>query len=170
MAAQDQHATLPFSKVGKSHFVSSSAAYLGRGSGGQQFKPGSPDTLQPFSSYFHSKVFPRPTETYISLQWDLSLPLGLLPWRRHGHASNSFLRRCPGGLLSRCPNHLGWLCSVWRTTSSRWMMSGLLRHYSLGPPWHLPPPPDPTHHQVAIGQLLFLPGCPEIRLHNWTQW
>ncbi len=50
-----------------------------------------------------------------SLHLDLGLPRGLLP---AGHARNTSLGRRPGGILTRCPNHLNGLLSTQRSSGS----------------------------------------------------
>uniref|UniRef100_A0AAZ1X3V8 G-protein coupled receptors family 1 profile domain-containing protein n=1 Tax=Oreochromis aureus TaxID=47969 RepID=A0AAZ1X3V8_OREAU len=69
-------------------------------------------------------LYPRPGRGGSSLSREaqtslsprvLGLPRGLLPV---GHARNTSPRRRPGGILVRCPNHLNWLLSMWRSSGS----------------------------------------------------
>ncbi|KAK3561717.1 hypothetical protein QTP86_012608, partial [Hemibagrus guttatus] len=54
--------------------------------------------------------FPRPAERHSlsSVSWVFPV----------GHARNTSPGRRPGGIRNRCPSHLNWPLSMWRSSSS----------------------------------------------------
>lgn len=91
-----------------------SAACHGLSHGGREAHT----SLTPATSSSSSEGTPRCCQAswkMCSLQWVLSLPWGLFRVR---HARNTSSRRRPGGILVRCQNHLNWLLSMWRMSST----------------------------------------------------
>ena len=87
------------------------------GSRGQQPKQGSPDCPLPCHLV---QLFPGDPEAFPGQPRDIVSPAcpgsttGRLPV---GRAQNTSPGRCPGGILIRCPSHLFWLLSTWRSPS-----------------------------------------------------
>ena len=82
------------------------------GSWGQQLEQGDPDA--PLPGHFH-QLLQGDTGGVWYLQYVLGLLRGLL---LDGDARNTSPGRHPGGILNRCPNHLNWLLSTWRSSDS----------------------------------------------------
>lgn len=72
----------------------------------------------------NAKTFPSQPRNCLSSMFVLGLPRGILVV---GHAQNTSSRRCPGGNLAKCPNHLNWLLPEhlqgWAQRPFRWMMN-----------------------------------------------
>ncbi len=94
---------------------SSSSAYPGPGRR-CSIPSREPQTLlSSATSTSSSGGIPKASREMKSLQHVLGLPWGLL---LDGHAQNTYPGRCLGGILTRCPNHLNWLLSTWRSSGS----------------------------------------------------
>lgn len=77
------------------------------------------------------------------------------PTRTEGRARNTSPGKCPGGILTRCPSHLIWLFSMWRsnkynTIQYNTAMGGCVCCFLF------PPSQDPDHPHV----LHLLPVSP----------
>ncbi len=96
----------------------SSSAYPGPGRGGSSLSRDAQTSLSLVTSSSSSGGTPRHSQASretSSLQRVLGLPRGLLPV---GRARNTFPGRRPGGIWNRCPSHLSWPLSMWRSSGS----------------------------------------------------
>ena len=80
----------------------------GAGSRGQLPEQGHPDFPTPDTSSSSSGRIPRHSEASRVTKSPCSV----------GHARNTSRRRRPGGIQNRCPSHLSWLLSMWRSSGS----------------------------------------------------